>query len=144
MILYRRDGASSFMYARLRFLFVLGVPFVGAQNYTTCNPTTQSNCPPIPAFGSAQTIYNFNESYPITDIFDFDLFSQNTITQDSDGVHITVTAIGEEPYVETTRTILLYLQSNNLCRLFILWQGYSDNDIDKCECSRHIFKYSIG
>ena len=132
------------MYAQLGLLFILGIPFVGAQNYTTCNPTTQSNCPPIPVFGSAETIYDFNQSYPITDIWDFDLFSQNTITQDSDGVHITVTAIGEEPYVETTRTVLLFLQSNELFRLSILWQDYGHNDIHKCEYSWHIFKSSIG
>jgi len=97
-----------FLHSYVRSLFVLGISIVAAQNITVCNPNFQRDCPPIPAFSSARTIYNLNGSYPVGD---FTFFSQNTIARDGDGLHITVNAIGEEPFIETNSTLVLRIYS---------------------------------
>ena len=86
----------------LPIFFVLAIPIVLGQNYTACNPTTNSNCPPIPGFSSATTSFNFSSTYPERD---FTLFSENTITQDGGGLHIIINAVGEYPYIETNSTV---------------------------------------
>ena len=86
----------------LLIFFVLAIPIVLGQNYTACNPTTNSNCPPIPGFSSATTSFNFSSTYPERD---FMLFSENTITQGGGGLHMMINAVGEYPYIETNSTV---------------------------------------
>lgn len=89
-----------------RIFFVLAIPIVLGQNYTTCDPTTNSNCLPIPGFSSATTSFNFSSNYPQQD---FTLFnpSANTIIQDAGGLHITINALGEYPYLETNGIVIM-------------------------------------
>lgn len=72
-------------------------------NYTACDPTKTSNCPPDPGFQSSTTFIDFQKPYPDGLVT---LFSTNSITRDSNGLHITINAVGEEPFVETDGIVL--------------------------------------
>jgi hypothetical protein len=76
------------------------IPFVAAQTFTDCNPTQQS-CPPDPGFTSAKTVYNFQQAAP-DDTWEV-LGNGELITQDSAGLHFTITASGQAPTLETKR-----------------------------------------
>jgi len=71
-------------------------------NYTACDPTKSSNCPPDPGFQSPTTLINFRKPYPDGLVT---LFSANSISRDSNGLHITINAAGEEPFVVTDSTV---------------------------------------
>ena len=123
-----------------RIFFVLAIPIVLGQNFTTCDPTTNSNCPPLPGFSSATTSFNFSSNYPKQD---FTLFnpSANTITQDAGGLHITINALGEYPYIETNGIIIM---SRSNFRLSVLWQGNGYHKINKRDNDRRLFQLSNG
>lgn len=97
--------SMTWMDCLFRFLsvfFVLTIPIVAAQNYTACDPTKNDKCPPDPGFLSATTSVNFNESYPDGVVSSI---SQNTITRDGSGLHITINSIGERPFIETNSVL---------------------------------------
>jgi Glycosyl hydrolases family 16 len=79
--------------------FVLCAGRVAADtNYVACNPTKNSTCPPDLGLPSL-TVVDFTRPYPDGLIT---TFSQNSITRDHDGLHITINAIGEQPFLMPT------------------------------------------
>ena len=90
----------SFKFPLLLFLFELTI--VVGQNYSTCNPTN-TTCPPVPGYSSTITTIDFKQPYPDGEIA---LFSENTITRDDSGLHITLNALGEDPFIVTDSHIL--------------------------------------
>jgi hypothetical protein len=87
-------------------LVLLAAPIAADTNYTACDPTKSSSCPPDPGFSSSTTVINFEEPYPDGLVT---LFSANSITRDSNGLHITINSIGEEPFVVTDGMVLVRL-----------------------------------
>ena len=81
------------------FLF-LARYIAAAANYTACDPTKSSVCPPDDGFSSSSTLVNFQKPYPDGLVTPF---PPNTITRDNEGIHITINAIGEQPFVVTDR-----------------------------------------
>jgi len=77
------------------------VPFVAAQTSTLCNPT-EKTCPADPGFDQPTTVYNFQQT-SLDDTWDV-LGSANMISQDSGGLHFTITGAGQAPTITTKRT----------------------------------------
>jgi hypothetical protein len=88
----------TFLIIILSVLVLLADHIVADTNYTACDPTKRSDCPPDPGFSSSTTFLNFQEPYPDGLVT---WFSANTITRDNNGLHITINAVGEEPFVVT-------------------------------------------
>jgi len=82
----------------LAVLVLLSGVVIADTNYTACDATKTSNCPPDPGFQSSTTFIDFQKPYPDGLVT---LFSSNSITRDSAGLHITINAVGEEPFVVT-------------------------------------------
>lgn len=91
---------SQFGFLPIFFLFDL--PIVAGQNYTACNPTN-TTCPPIPGYSSTMTTFDFKHPYPDGEIT---WFSENTITRDDSGLHITLNSLGEDPFIVTDSHVL--------------------------------------
>jgi len=78
------------------------LPFATAQTSTKCNPTMQS-CPADPAFGQTTTTFDFQTSgYEAWTV----LGSGDQISQDSNGLHFTITAAGQAPTLVSNGNLL--------------------------------------
>ena len=101
-----------------RLLLLLAIPAVAGSGYTGCDPTVSTNCAPVDGFSSPITSVDFNKPYP-TDLFDL-ITENNTITQNSSGLHITIDWIGDEPHISTNSTFTARVLSTKQQNIYFL------------------------